>query len=114
TGFYAGTHDGWSTGVENGPLHALSDAIAGGNGVYRYSAATAFPSQTFQAGNYWVDVVYAVTLGPDTTPPTVVSSTPSAGATGISVGSTVTTTFSEGLTPTAGNRDTLRLQACTR
>lgn len=42
----------------NGPLIAPSSASAGGNGVYAYGAASAFPSNTFNATNYWVDVVF--------------------------------------------------------
>ena len=46
-------------------------ASSGGNGVYAYGAASSFPSSTYQASNYWVDVVFS-TVGPaDTTPPTV-------------------------------------------
>jgi len=33
-------------------------ALAGG-GVYSYGPASTFPSSTFNAGNYWVDVVYS-------------------------------------------------------
>ena len=58
TGFYAATNSGLTAGVDNAPLHALSDAAGGGNGVYRYGAS-AFPNQTYQASNYWVDVVFA-------------------------------------------------------
>jgi len=32
-------------------------ALAAG-GVYAYGASNAFPSNTFNASNYWVDVVY--------------------------------------------------------
>ncbi|HEY7633110.1 MAG TPA: DUF4082 domain-containing protein [Thermoleophilaceae bacterium] len=47
-----------SSGVDNPPLHALSN-IASPNGVYAYSATLTFPSQTFNATNYWVDVLFA-------------------------------------------------------
>jgi hypothetical protein len=47
-----------SVGVDNPPLHALSSGSSGGNGVYIYSAASAFPNLTFSAENYWVDVVF--------------------------------------------------------
>ena len=40
-----------------GPLTALADGAAGGNGVYRYGAG-GFPDQTYNASNYWVDVVF--------------------------------------------------------
>jgi hypothetical protein len=40
--------------VTNGPLTALA-----GGGVYAYGSGNAFPSNTFNASNYWVDVVYS-------------------------------------------------------
>ena len=46
------------SGVDQGPLHALSSAAAGGNGVFNYGGSS-FPKQTFQAENYWVDVFSA-------------------------------------------------------
>ena len=33
-------------------------SLAGGNGVYRYGAASGFPDQTFNGTNYWVDAVF--------------------------------------------------------
>jgi hypothetical protein len=47
-----------SSGVDRAPLHALSNGAAGGNGVYRYGSASGFPSNTFRAANYWVDVTF--------------------------------------------------------
>jgi hypothetical protein len=48
-----------SGGVDSGLLHALADGIDGGNGVFRYSATSAFPTQSLDANNYYVDVVFA-------------------------------------------------------
>jgi hypothetical protein len=47
-----------SKGVDNPPLHALTNGVSGGNGVYAYSTSSAFPNQTYNAANYWVDVVF--------------------------------------------------------
>ena len=47
-----------SAGADNPPLHAIPDLISS-NGVYVYSVASAFPTKTFNAGNYWVDVLFA-------------------------------------------------------
>jgi hypothetical protein len=47
-----------TTGVDNGPLHALANGISGGNGVYVYGTSTVFPSLSSSAANYWVDVVF--------------------------------------------------------
>ena len=45
-------------GVDNPPLHALTNGVAGGNGVYAYGTSSAFPNQTYNAANYWVDVLF--------------------------------------------------------
>jgi Domain of unknown function (DUF4082) len=60
TGHFAVDHNYFvSAGVDNGPLHALANVVSGGaNGVYAYSATSAFPSSTYNSENYWVDVVF--------------------------------------------------------
>src|SRR6185503_2957815 len=77
-GHYALTSSGLASAVTNGPLTALA-----GGGVYAYGSANAFPSNSFNASNYWVDVVYTQSAG--STPPTVTAVTPSDGATGVAV-----------------------------
>ena len=57
-----------SSGVDAAPLHADASGVANGNGVFQYGA-TSFPNQTFNATNYWVDVVFSATA--DTTPPVI-------------------------------------------
>ncbi len=89
-----------SSGVDNPPVHALQDGVDGGDGVYN-PGAHAFPGQTFNSANYWVDVVFATEAPLDTTPPTVTSTAPLAGATGIPVGSNVRATFSEPMDATS-------------
>ena len=54
TGHYAATNGGLASAVTNGPLTALA-----GGGVYAYGSSNAFPSNTYNATNYWVDVVYS-------------------------------------------------------
>src|SRR6185436_7864516 len=44
-----------SGGVDAAPLHALASGVDGASGVYRYGAG-GFPTDTFNAANYWVDV----------------------------------------------------------
>jgi hypothetical protein len=41
----------------NSPLTALANGTDGPNGLYRYGAS-AFPTNSFGAANYWVDVVF--------------------------------------------------------
>jgi hypothetical protein len=54
-----GAHTGslWSS---TGTLLATgtSSAVSGGNGVYLYGSSPAFPTDTYNATNYWVDVVF--------------------------------------------------------
>jgi hypothetical protein len=45
-----------------------SGAGAGGNGVYLYGSTLRFPNQTYQAANYWVDVVFTPGASPPSTP----------------------------------------------
>jgi VCBS repeat-containing protein len=57
-GRYAASHPFFaSAGVDSAPLHALQDGVDGSNGVYVYGAI-AFPNQTFDTSNYWVDVIF--------------------------------------------------------
>ena len=52
-GHYAATGPYFASPVTNGPLTAPANA-----GVYTYNSASAFPSSTFNAANYWVDVLF--------------------------------------------------------
>jgi hypothetical protein len=46
-------------GAHSGSLHALASGIDGGNGLFKYSNTTIFPTETFNSTNYWVDVIFA-------------------------------------------------------
>jgi hypothetical protein len=99
-----------SSGAVNGPLRALSNALAGGNGVYRYGPTGGFPTDTFQSSNYWVDVVFTTTTAPDTTAPTVTSFSPAAGANNVNAAANVTATFSEAMDAASVNGSTVELR----
>jgi hypothetical protein len=58
-GHYAMSGSGLASAVDNGPLHTIASSVSG-NGVYAYSATSTFPSSTYNATNYWVDVMYAL------------------------------------------------------
>jgi len=95
SGHYA-EDDGYfaTSGYGAAPLYALAAGEDGPNGVYR--SGTGFPSSNYQSANYWVDVVFSPSVsGPDTTPPRITSRTPSSGATGVSVTTSVSASFSE-------------------
>jgi len=50
-----------NNGMDSPPLHALAGGESGGNGVFAYGTSSVFPSQSWNNGNYWVDVVFSVT-----------------------------------------------------
>jgi methionine-rich copper-binding protein CopC len=113
TGHYASTPGAFTgSGVDSPPLHALADGASGGNGVFHYGSTSTFPTNTVNAANYWVDVVYASSGAVDTDPPAVSVTGPASGASGVATGAAVTATFSEAvtsssitfsLTPSAGS-----------
>jgi Domain of unknown function (DUF4082)/Bacterial Ig-like domain/Bacterial Ig domain len=53
-GGYAADAGALSSAVTSGPLTALADG-----GVYAYNSSSAFPTQSYDGTNYWVDVVFA-------------------------------------------------------
>ena len=59
-GHYSVNDGYFNASVDNTPLHAPSSAASGGNGVYAYTASNtpAFPTSTYNASNYWVDVLF--------------------------------------------------------
>ncbi|WP_043672155.1 DUF4082 domain-containing protein [Streptomyces xylophagus] len=78
------------------PLTALQSGTDGGNGVYHYGSTSAFPSSASSGSNYWVDVVLDTSTA-STTPPTVSSTSPTSGATGVSITAPVSATFSSAI-----------------
>ena len=65
-GRYAGDAGYFATSVDVSPLRVPSSAASGGNGVYAYGPTTRFPSQTYGAANYWVDVLFETAIPPGT------------------------------------------------
>ena len=84
--------------VDSAPLHALRNTPTSGNGLYAYSGSSAFPSNSFNAENYWVDVMY---MNGAATTPSVASTTPAAGATGVAVSTAPSATFDQAVTPSS-------------
>ena len=60
-GGYSVDSAGLASATVNGPLIALASGSNGGNGVYLYTHSPQFPSSTYNANNYWVDVVFTQT-----------------------------------------------------
>ncbi|MET3925244.1 DUF4082 domain-containing protein [Devosia sp. 2618] len=57
-GNYSASANGFASPVTSGPLTAPSSASSGGNGLYAYGGASAFPTNSYNASNYYVDVVF--------------------------------------------------------
>lgn len=99
-------------GADNAPIHMPASTPAAGNGLYTYAAASAFPQSTYNATNYWVDVVFATSGSgsTDTVPPTVTAITPANGAAGVAPTAVVTATFSEAIDPATVTTATFELR----
>lgn len=110
-GRYASDEGYFAAGVDSGPVNLLQDGASGPNGVYIYSSGTSYPSESFQATNYWVDVVYSYFLPDDTTPPAVVSVSPPSAATDVGFATSVTATFSEAMNSSSISGSTIQLRA---
>ncbi|MGE5288238.1 MAG: DUF4082 domain-containing protein [Micromonosporaceae bacterium] len=92
---YAYTSNGLASAVASGPLTALA------NGVYAYGSSSTFPSNSTNATNYWVDVVYTTPSG--TFSPVVSSVTPTSGSYGNPVTVALTATFSQAVVPSTAS-----------
>jgi hypothetical protein len=57
-GYFASVNYFQSAGVDQPPLHALKNGVDGPNGVFSYGPGGIFPTQSYNAGFYWVDVVF--------------------------------------------------------
>ena len=96
-GRYAADTGFFSAAIDNPPLRALATGTSP-NGIYVYTTTpSVFPNQSGNGANYWVDVVFQTSVGPDTTPPAIVAQSPSSGATGVSVWAPATAAFNEPL-----------------
>ncbi len=110
-GSYAVTNGYFATaGMDNPPLYALQDGVAGGNAVYSYAPTSTFPNQTYNSSNYWVDLVFVTDSGPDSTPPTVLAATPANNAAGVANTTAVTAVFNEPMNAATINNTTFALR----
>jgi hypothetical protein len=99
---FAVTTSGLATQIVSGPIRS----VTGANGVFG-SAAGTFPTQSYSSSNYFVDLS-AVPDG-DPAPPTVASTSPAAGATGVARSTSVTATFSRSMDPATISASTFTL-----
>ena len=79
---YSANNNYFTSAYVNSPLTALADNPSGDrNGVYTYSSSVVFPTSTYEACNYWVDVVFNPSSGSgDTIWGTTTPGTPDGGA----------------------------------
>jgi hypothetical protein len=95
-GFFGFDPAALNKAVNRAPMQALANGVDGGNGVYRYGAS-AFPNQTYNSTNYWVDATFDRTIPPDTRGPTVIETNPANGAIDVPRTATVKAVFDEPL-----------------
>jgi hypothetical protein len=93
-GHYAADAGYFNSAFDLAPLRALASGESGPNGVYRYGS-TGFPTDTYGAANYWVDVVFNTN---DNTAPTVVDRSPAPGIIAVATSARPAATFSEAMT----------------
>lgn len=99
-----------NSSTDRAMLHALQNGFDGDNGVYRYGPAGTFPNQSWNASNYWVDVVFSTEGVVDTVPPVVSARSPVAGATNVTLASPITVTFNEPMDPATITTSTIELR----
>ena len=110
-GHYSVTPGGLTNGAGTVPIRALAAGEDGPNGVYKYGGAPAFPTDTYNSSNYWVDAIFTTTGPPDPPgAPSITARTPAAGATGLEPGTTVRVTFSEPVDPATVTATTFTLR----
>ena len=66
SGNYSADGNYFATAHTNGSLTAPASSTSGGDGLYAYGTGALFPTNTYNATNYWVDVVFE---GPPLQPP---------------------------------------------
>jgi len=56
------------SGFDSAPLHALANSSGTPDGPFTYGASSQFPKSTYNASNYWVDVVFNPNSGSSVAP----------------------------------------------
>jgi methionine-rich copper-binding protein CopC len=87
-----------SRAVVNEPLQALRSGDGGPNGIYR-SGSSGFPTDTWGATNYWVDVVFSTGTPPDNRAPMATIGGPLPDSTSVARTATPTVVFDEPVRP---------------
>lgn len=103
-GNYTSQANYFTSDIINSPLTAPKDGTAydslgnSGQGIYTATATSAYPSSSYNASNYWVDVSYVGS--PDQSAPQVTATYPASGAQDVKVNAnTVSATFNTSMDP---------------
>src|SRR5262249_29943251 len=91
-GEYAVNRNYFASAYVSGPLQ-----VPATGGAYAYGPGGSSPRNSYQASNYWVDLVLAPSSSGTT--PAVPSESPASGATGVAVNVPLTATFNEAVQP---------------
>ena len=108
SGDYAASKPYFTENLVNGPITGLQDGVDGPNGLYMYTASPAFPTESFQASNYWVDVVF--NSGSDNVAPVVTSVLPENSTSEVALNTIITANFSEAINSATVTGSTFRLK----
>ncbi len=104
SGHYSVSRSYFTSQFNSGSLH-----VPVNGGVFLYGAG-GFPTNTYQASNYWVDVVLSAAPPIDTSPPTVISFSTASGSSNVALNASATVTFSEALNPATVDASTVFLR----
>lgn len=115
-GNYIAASGYFASAITNTPLTApANDTPAAqdasgqkGQGVYGAAGVNAYPSNSFNNTNYWIDAVYISST--NSAAPTVTATTPTNGATGASLTGMMSASFDKHLDPATVSSDTVTLR----
>ncbi|MBY0401943.1 DUF4082 domain-containing protein, partial [Myxococcota bacterium] len=101
SGYFAIGAGGLSAGIDRRPLRLLANGEAGGNAVFLYSPTPAFPANSSNGSNYYVDLRFQPDAPFDGDPPGASQLSPANGALAVVLGTSVTAVFDEAIDPTS-------------
>ena len=105
-GYYSEDDNYFTTDIDSYYLKALADGVDG-QWCLCIFAGSAFPTNGYLSSNYYVDVLFVTDIGPDVTPPVVISVSPINGASGIAISTQPKAYFNEILEATTVNVNTV-------
>lgn len=109
SGHYAFTSGYFTTSRDSGPLHAPASTSSAPNALFRYGSG-GFPTGTYHAANYWVDVLFqsasTASSAPTSSPTATATASPSPTATATASPSPSSTATTSSPTATATSSPT--------